>query len=226
VRVLCETHNKIKASENHGEALLSLLNGSPAEGRKREARVQALGESLARIFTQNPTGSRDKIKREVLQDLAIRTSRLWRNACRPNGIKITQPLACFNEGKITSGVAGELRGPKDSFNCVVSERCAAAAYIYDDVVSLSKMINALHPAVIGDELAGKNENLKRRKALKELHANGPEHFNKAKCRALGDAYFAAMCPPGSVVVTTNIIDHGPLCAALGKSAKTPESGVA
>ena len=119
------------------------------------------------------------------------------------------------------GAAGELRGPGDSFNCIARERCAAAAYIYDNKSNVTKMIDALRPDRLDSKVANKKENSQRRKALRELQARGPRDFDKRRCRALGDAYFAAMCPAGSVVVTTNISDYAPLCAALGKQAKVP-----
>jgi hypothetical protein len=67
----------------------------------------------------------------------------------------------------------------------------------------------------------KRETTRRRSALKDLMQNGPDKFNKNNCRALGDAYFAVMCPPGSHVITTNLVDHAPLCNALGKTAVNP-----
>jgi hypothetical protein len=221
VRSLCETHNRVKAAQNVAEALLGVANVWSIEGRKKDARIQAFAESMRVAFMQNPQGPREDLKREILQDLAIRTTRLWKNARKAKGVDTVQPLSCFNDGKLGFGVAGELRGPNNSFNCAKSERCAAAAYIYDDRVTLSKMIAALHPNKLGAPLADKHENKQRRKALKELDSRGPVDFPKTSCRALGDAYFAAMCPPGSVVVTSNLVDHEPLCTALGKTAIIP-----
>jgi hypothetical protein len=134
---------------------------------------------------------------------------------------MVQSLECFNEGKIDYGPAGELRGPADSFNCVSVQRCAAAAYMFDNKSDLKKMIAALHPGGLDPRIANKNETGQRRKALKELESRGPASFDKRRCRALGDAYFAAMCPAASIVVTTNMQDYVPLCAALGKQAQEP-----
>jgi len=221
IQILCDAHNILCAAENPGEAQLALLKRSPAEGRKREAKFQALGNALAAVFDANPSGDRDSVKREMLEIIALRVNGLWRRARRLNGVNITQHLSCFNDGKITYGPSGELRGPNDSFNCIKAERCAAAAYLYDNKNDLAKMIEALHPEKLDSSVANKNENGQRRKALKELLSKGPKEFHKGKCRALGDAYFAAMCPAGSVVVTSNIQDYIPLCSALGKIAKQP-----
>lgn len=220
VQYICQAHNVLLAAETAPEALLALLKRSPAEGRKREARIQILAEGLRQIFEVNPTGDRQRLKRELLQHLALRVTSLWRRAHHLDAVTLTQSLSCFNDGKIVYGSSGELKGPKDSFNCVKSERCAAAAYLYDRKDEVQKMIAALHPDSLG-QAAAKNENRQRRKALKELLARGPAAFSKGKCRALGDAYFAAMSPPGYSVLTTNVQDHIPLCVALAKTAVAP-----
>lgn len=221
VQNLCDAHNVIAAAENHAEALLALLRRSPAEGRKREAKLQAVATSLRSAFEANPSGDRSQLKRELLQSLALRVAGLWRRAHTLNTVGLVQFLDCFNDGKISYGPAGELRGPRDSFNCIKSERCAAAAYLYDNKSDLTKMIDALHPSNLDPSVAHKPENQQRRKALKELLSKGPKDFGKGRCRALGDAYFAAMCPPGSDVLTTNTQDHLPLCVALAKRAFPP-----
>ncbi|MDO9142320.1 MAG: hypothetical protein Q7U38_18535 [Methylobacter sp.] len=221
VQILCDTHNIIYAAENSAEALAALLKRSPFEGRKREAKIQAYQVSLQAAFGENPSGNRDTLKREMVHSLALRVNGLWRKAHKLTNVNMTQSLGCFNDGKITYGPSGELRGPNNSFNCIKSERCAAAGYLYDDKNTLTNMIEALHPDNLDPSVANKNENTQRRKALKELLSRGPDAFNKSRCRALGDAYFAAMCPAGSVVVTSNIDDHMPLCLALGKKAIAP-----
>jgi hypothetical protein len=219
IHYLCDTHNAILAADNIAEALQALLNRSPAEGRKKGAKLQAFATALKSAFTYNPTGSRgDDQKREMLAALALRINSIWRSAHRLKNVNLVQHLGCFNEGKIAYGAAGELRGPGDSFSCIKSQRCSAAAYLYDNKSDLTKMIEALHPKNLGAAVAAKNENAKRRKALKELLDKGPKDFDKGRCRALGDAYFAAMCPASSVVVTSNTVDYMPLCVALSKKA--------
>lgn len=221
VRLLCETHNILLAATNVAEALLALSSLPQAQGRKLVSRIQALAESLRDVYDANPSGSKIDEKREVLQELAIRATRLWLRGRSPKNVTSTQPLACFNDGKITLGAAGELRGPSNSFNCIKQERCAAAAYLYDNKSVLTSMINALHPSALPAVAATKNENQARRKALKELQAQGPKSFNKNLCRALGDAYFAGMCPAHSAVLTTNVQDFLPLCNAVGKNLIHP-----
>lgn len=222
VRNICDAHNVVLGAENIGDALLALANLPAVEGRKKQAKLQDVAQGLKAAFDVDPNGPRNSLKRQLLQDLSSRAGRMWRNAQHLTGVTTVQQLSCFNAtGKLARGQGGELRGPNNSFNCCKDERCAAAAYINDDPAALKKMIDALHPSKLGEEAKTKNENNQRRKALKELQDKGPKEFHKRFCRALGDAYFAAMCPPGSVVVTTNLADFEPLCAALGKRVQKP-----
>lgn len=221
IQNLCVTHNVLQAAENPAEALLVLHRRSPAEGRKKEAKLLVLATALNATFAGNPSGGRGDQKREMLQYIALKVNGLWRRAHKLKNVNLVQSLGCFNDGKIKYGIAGELRGPNDSFGCIKTERCAAAAYLYDNKSDLIKMIDALHPNNLDPSVALKNENQQRRKALKELQVKGPNEFHKGRCRALGDAYFAAMCPAGSVVVTSNTRDHIPLCLALSKKAVEP-----
>ena len=216
---LCDVHNTILASENIAEAFISLSSKNFFAGRKKGSKLDIGYETLKKLFTDNLNAPRNQMKTEALEWLFIRANMIWRKAIKPKNVDIVQSLGCFNIGKLSLGLANELRGPNDSFNCHPKSRCSAAEYIYDDIISLSKMIDALHPDKIDANLADKQETKSRRKALKDLKQHGPINFNKNGCRALGDAYFAAMCPAGKSVVTTNIVDFEPLCSALGKDLK-------
>ena len=221
LRILCDAHNALLAARNPPEAMLALLRISPAEGRKKGNKLYALADSMNKICMANPSGERQEMKREMLEALALRINRLWRKAHKLKSVNLVQSLGCFNDGKLSYGPTRELRGPGDSFTCIKAERCAAAAYIYDNKSVLATMIDSLHPSKLDPMIAGKNETQKRRRALKELESNGPAEFDKGRCRALGDAYFAAMCPAGSAVLTSNLEDYVPLCLALGKIVKVP-----
>lgn len=221
VRSTCDAHNKLSAAENPGEAILAFLSLPPVVGRKRDAGIRVVADEISKAFEKNPNGSRANLKRELLQALALKAVRLWKRARRPVLCSLVQSLGCFNSGEISRGEAGELRGPHDTFDCLPSERCAAAAYLCENRIVLDKLIAALHPSQLDDIAARKVENVSRRKALKEIRDAGATKFNKRHCRSIGDAYFAAMCPPGSTVVTTNIVDHKFLCEAVGKQAVEP-----
>lgn len=218
---LCDAHNAILASENPAEAMINLAHKLHRAGRKKDSILQAIMSTLVNCYTQDPKGGRDNMKQESLEYLELRINTIWLRARKPRNVKLVQSLSCLNDGRIEIGAAGELRAPNDSFNCLKRERCAAAAYMYDNKSDLTNMIEALHPNNLDDSIGKKQETLSRRKALKELQVKGAREFNKSRCRALGDAYFAAMCPPGKVVVTSNTKDFAPLCQVLKKSVITP-----
>lgn len=218
VRTLCDAHNKLKASENSAEAISAFMSLPAIAGRKRDGAVKAIAEELNRAFRKNPDGSRSSVQQEVIQSLALKCASLWTRAKRPKLCNLVQSLGCFSAGELSRGESGELRGPHDSFDCKKNERCAAAAYLAQDEISLDKLLDALHPRNLDDAAKRKRENTSRRKALKELKNKGARDFDKRLCRALGDAYFAVMCPHGMKVVTTNIVDHKYLCEAIGKQA--------
>ncbi len=216
LRLLCDCHNAMIGANNPAEAAIAFLKRSPAEGRKREARVKIILEVLAEMYTAIPGGSRDQMKQESMNALSLKIAQLWLAAKSHRKVDLVQPLACFVDGDLTTGSFGEIRAP-GNFNCDASQKCAAARSLYQDKLSLQKMIDALHPKLLSAAAQQKNENIKRRKALKELLDDGPEKFHKGRCRAIGDAYFAAMAPPGSAVATSNPDDFEPLCNSLGKT---------
>lgn len=221
VHIICDAHNKVQAAENMMEAVLAFMRLPPIAGRKKDGPIQAIVQALKPCFEPGSTKSAEEMKRETLGALALAARDLWHRARNLDGVAVVQALSCFDPGNLIRGAAKELRGPNDSWGCLKAERCAAAAYLYDKTVELKQMIDALHPSALDAAAAAKQENVSRRRALRELQTDGPEDFNKGRCRALGDAYFAAMCPVGSSVVTTNGADHAPLCAALKKDIATP-----
>lgn len=213
LQVLCGLHNRLKAASSIGEVLVALVALHPSVGRKKQAALQAFAESFQANTAGDANRGVEAVGRDMINDLSLRIAMTWARS-RKCAARV-QPLSCFSPGKLTVGPLGEVVPPNGSFNCDKKARCAAAGYVYDKQSLLSKMIEALHPDALDQALSEKREIRQRRKALKELRDKGPEKFDKAKCRALGDAYFAAMCMPGYRVVTTNQSDFVPLCKAIG-----------
>jgi hypothetical protein len=222
VRQLCTAHNRVLAAENPAEAVVTILQGAGFAARTRTGEAKAVAEAMSKALKPSGSVTSDGLRREVLQSLAIEANSLWRRAQGASFLEEAQPLACFPRGSLSfDPTTRALRGPNDSLNCLSSERCSAAQYLYQNKADLEALIAALHPSALGAELASKRENQSRRAALKELLAKGPVAFSKRKCRALGDAYFAVMAPPGYAVLTTNMVDYKPLCQALRKQAIQP-----
>jgi hypothetical protein len=100
-------------------------------------------------------------------------------------------------------------------NCSPDQECSLASQLK----SQPKLLKALRDAIPED--SSRNEDQKRRKALKQLIKHPGMILDRDACRHLGDAIFAFFCPEGAVVLTTNIRDHGPLAESISKKAEKP-----
>ena len=220
VGLLCDAHNAIIAADNVVEVALSfLVRGSFA--RTPQAQAQEILKPLKEMFDAKVRIDPVEAKREVAEELMMVATKLWRKAAKfPMGERV-QPLPCFNNGSISLDKNGLLRGPNDSFNCAPRTVCGAAQYMYTDRLTIRKMLEALESPKLAEKLKKKSETNARRKALNLLERRGPTNISKAVCRKLGDAYFAAMCPAGAHILTTNVEDFEPLCAALKKPVRKP-----
>jgi hypothetical protein len=69
-------------------------------------------------------------------------------------------------------------------------------------------------------LSIKPEMLKRAEVLGWLEKSA-KTLSDSECRRLGDAVFAIQCPADAVILTTNVSDHAPLAAAVGRSIDVP-----
>ncbi len=222
IRNICDAHNVLLAAQNPGEALQALLFLAPFQRRAAQQKLQLIAEALTATFIGNPSGPRNQQKQDMLDSLALEAARVWVRARKSAPWKTVQPLACFNQGEISHGKGGELRGPNNNFNCKKSERCAAAGWLFDNEILLDKLIEALHPNNLDPVASKKTENQSRRRALKDIKKEGPQRFDKGRCRAIGDAYFAAMCPQDASLLSTNVSDFEPLCTALKKKLLKPK----
>ena len=118
------------------------------------------------------------------------------------------PLSCYGEVDPIENRGIINIGEKD---CVLEPTCALAQEFRKkpaDVAALQAVVK-----MQGDS----REYQRRYQALREL-ARTKRPFSMDKCRSLGDAVFAFLAPEDSTILTTNLRDHQPLAAALGKTA--------
>lgn len=222
VQQLCDAHNRVKAAQNPAEAICAVLQSGGFHARTSMSKAAEIANALSVSFAANSEISPENAKREVAQALRLKANGMWRSGKKIPFAVAVQPLACFKNGSLHDDpVTGALMGPGGSFTCKRTERCSAALYMNEKQIDLKKLIDALHPDNLDAKLSAKQENSSRRAALKELLARGPKDFHKGKCRALGDAYFVLMSPPGAAVMSTNSSDHAPLCNSLGKTLISP-----
>lgn len=125
--------------------------------------------------------------------------------------RATHTLSCFQSQPLTTKAGNVV---EDGVRKCVGD-CALGAMFASmtgDVVTLQGVV-ANQPQ--------KPENTNRGLALQFVVQNPGVAPSVKHCRVLGDAVYALLCPPGGTIVTTNLADHAPLAAALGKTAKTP-----
>jgi hypothetical protein len=227
INTICNAHNRLLDSENPAEAFLSVLSLPTYAGRTRDGQIKALADALGNaLSTQTKANNEPKfigVRRDMCHHLLLTAQRQWKRAKSIKPFIQVQPLGCFIGGDLDLDEKGYVVGPGGSFQCDKNARCSAAQYLHDKESDVKKIVAFLNPTSDSAAVPLKRESQTRRKALKNLLAEGPIKFDKGGCRAIGDAYFAVMCPPGSHVLTTNLVDHVSLCESLGKEAKKPSA---
>jgi hypothetical protein len=221
VGLLCDAHNALVASTNLVEVAYAFsVRGSFA--RTPQTQAQEILKRLKEMFDKKKSIDPALAKRDIQEEeLMMVATKMWKKSTKFPAADRVQPLSCFNGGRITIDKHGLLQGPNNSFNCATGATCAAAQYMYGDRPALRKMIAALDSPRLPEHLKNKGETKSRRNALELLERRGPAKITKSACRKLGDAYFAAMCPPGYHVLTSNTEDFEPLCSALSKQVAKP-----
>lgn len=127
--------------------------------------------------------------------------------------RISMPLPCFTEGELETDSHGGLSFER--YSCPRNADCA----VFMELVSRPVEIKLLMDVISNEPL--KAENQRRYQALRHIVRTPKKPFSDGQCRSLGDAVFAIMAPPNSVILTTNLKDHAPLAGALGKVAVEP-----
>jgi hypothetical protein len=147
--------------------------------------------------------------RLALEYLIIRS---WRKR-RSITTQVVDDLPCYSEAEPHLDKDGlfDLKPTR----CDPDEECSLAPQLK----SRPELLKALRDAIPED--SGRNEDQKRRKALKQLINRPKVLLDRDTCRDLGDAIFAFFCPKTAVILTTNLRDHQPLATAIGKKAEKP-----
>ena len=126
--------------------------------------------------------------------------------------KVDFPLDCYDE---VAPIEKRKLIERKPTKCRKGENCAAKSLLLQDIESLRKIRNAI------DSNSKKDEDIKRRRVLKIIIQHPRVELTDNECRHLGDAVFACLAPPGSVILTTNTKDHIPLAESLGKKVESP-----
>ncbi len=148
---------------------------------------------------------------EIRVHLHRAVSRAWSRR-RSLTTRTVQRLSCYQE---TSPV--ERRGMLELTpnRCLVNRECCLARLLREAPDDLAKLRSA------NKEMPANQESQRRGRVLKDLLRKPGYLLDESSCRHLGDALFAFFAPSDARILTTNLKDHGPLAAALGKVAVTP-----
>jgi hypothetical protein len=194
------------------QAVSALARGSYKQSTSIEALVAAGTVSKNQPKTYSGLGSNDleiaDSYRLALESLIIRS---WRKRRRMTTVVVDE-LPCYVEVEPRVGKNGllELKPTKCE-----DQECSLASALKAKPDLLAALRNAI------PERSSRNEDQKRRKALKYIIKHPKERIDRELCRELGDAIFTFFCPATAVILTTNIRDHEPLAKSVGKNAEKP-----
>jgi hypothetical protein len=216
------THNKLATTHSLAKTLEALhaLSRTPQRYMTSTA-IEALSVAQSKGIGPQAIGSLTKkhgtsITLDWVQayELRLHLRRLitqaWRNR-RNVATRVVRPLACYQETAPTEKRG--LLGLKPN-KCLPLGECCLAEDLRKGASEIEKLIEA------NNTLPVTGESQRRGKALRDLGKPTFKLDDKA-CRDLGDALFAFFAPKDAAILTTNLKDHRPLAAALGKQAVAP-----
>ncbi len=209
-------HDKLAVTQSLADTIQAIA-ALPRLGYRRATSTEALAAAgqVAKKQTKKyaglgtTDGDNADSYRLALVSIIIRSWQKRRNVTS----QVVDDLPCYLEVAPRVGKDGLF--DLDPRLCDGDQECCLATKLKSKPELLEKLRGAI------PENSTRREDLKRRQALKQLIKHPKEVVTRETCRDLGDAIFAFFCPKNAVVLTTNIKDHEPLAAAIGKKAEKP-----
>jgi hypothetical protein len=211
-------HNKVVEASSWPEAISVIRNNIGRRKNLPATALQAVGDFLGSIGKELPDDIGQRYPGMTLETAQLtelrtwlkqRIARAWRKRRRIT-TEVISPLPCYVEKDIVTTSSGQL--DDDPLWCGAADCCLRERYR-----RRLKEVQRLEKACVGP----KREVVRRRQALGRLRSHPTKPYEEKHCRALGDAVFALDCPPGGEILTTNIVDHAPLAAALNLAVRRP-----
>jgi hypothetical protein len=212
-------HNKIITTGSWGDAVAAIAtvhrqrNLSMTASKAAGDFLNSMAEQRAQAgdIARTDAEYREMQAKEARSWLKTKIIKAWRDQGRKPFIHV-EPLSCYAVVPPNETPLGLINN--SPIVCTLSNCCLTKQFS-ENLDATERLERAC------EEHASKPEMAKRRTVLKDIRRKPKARLEERDCIALGDAVFALQCPPGAVVLTTNLSDHGPLTAALGKSADTP-----
>jgi hypothetical protein len=149
---------------------------------------------------------------EMRLAIKIKIFMAWKNRHKISSV-IIAPIDCYQRKFEIYEDKGIIEvGPAFLKDCV--QKCELISILRNELDSLKKMRNAISNLTT-------NEQKRQNQALKKIINNPRMTMDHKTCRNLGDIVFALLCPPDSIILTTNTKDHQILADSLGKKASSP-----
>lgn len=212
-------HNKIVTTGSWGDAVSAIAtvhrqrNLSMTASKAAGDFINSMAEQLAQSGAIARTSSeyREMQAKEARIWLKTKIIKAWRDQSRKPFIHVS-PLPCYAGVPPIETPQGLI--DNSPMGCTLSNCCLRKQFA-DDLEATEKLER------VCEQYASKPEMAKRRGVLKDIRRKPKAVLEERDCITLGDAVFALQCPADAVVLTTNLADHGPLTAALGKIAVAP-----
>jgi hypothetical protein len=211
-------HDKLVTTGSLADTCAAIASFSPYKAYLKSTSWEVIAAAFRLAEEGSPTSSHphSAFDRDAADRLRLAIATLimesWRRRRRIT-TEVVQDLACYTEAAPSLSEDGlfDLKPQK----CDPQDECSLAAQLR----AHPEMLKALRDAI--PEASSRREDLDRRAVLKQLLHKPKVPLDRESCRKLGDAIFAFFCPDDSVLLTTNLRDHAPLAAALGKKAESP-----
>jgi hypothetical protein len=211
-------HNKVVTTNRWGDAVFSIptvirqhnLSMTAMRAVADFTNSMAVANVLAGELPANGARFHELQTREARIWLKTKISLAWRKRGKAPFVS-TAPLDCY-----------ALTRPRETENGLIDNKptkctlgpCCLLQQFVAAADATAQLENVCQQSL-------KPEMLKRGKVLRAIRRHPHRELDENQCRTLGDAVFALQCPENAVVLTTNIADHQPLAAALGKQVEIP-----
>jgi hypothetical protein len=213
-------HNRCVAEKSY-ERVMRAIHAMANTRRKNltSSALEALAETGASRRMQmgslvqkyGPSANEDTVHCDRMRlGLRKRITTAWAKR-RAFGAEISDPLPCYTNEDLTMKLG--------LIECHLSCDWKRGCEIAEKMSHEPEKVSALRAVAQSDP--SRQENIRRSQVLRHIVRTPNRPINNSQCRAIGDAVFAFFAPPDTVILTTNIRDHGPLAKAVGKRAEEP-----
>jgi hypothetical protein len=171
--------------------------------------LQVGSEGLSSASITGPESAREADRRNAAMYMFAIRRRILRGWSDRRRITTTvfDPTDCFAEtAPFFDETTSLLENPGKT--CAASVECSLAKRLKEKREKISKLIQIIAGST-------RNEDNRRRAALRMLYNTPNRKFEHKDCQNLGDAYFALRCPNDFSILTSNVRDHSLLAGALG-----------